>query len=142
MGESPQAVRAWVREKLIREAGENGPPATMAAAAEHILRPLSAHLARLVGDAGFEALLARAVALARREVPALCADPGGGQEGLVQCLREMEGEHVCGSATAVVTALVDLLASFVGVDLATSLLREAWPDLPEMGDGAERAGDT
>jgi hypothetical protein len=110
-------------------------PVGLVVAAEHVCQKLSPGVSRLVSPAGFQAILSRALHIARAEFPLL----KGVRAGIAPatCLEGM-GEHVhnidMGEAVkellAVLGTLLDLLVRFIGEDLTLRLVREVWPELP------------
>lgn len=99
------------------------------AVAERILSRLDRQLGKLVGSVGFDVLLNRSLALARRARPALAgvtAGPDGKLEGLARLARE--GTEPDDEALAVVSHLIELLVTMIGEDLAMRLLLDVWPN--------------
>jgi hypothetical protein len=96
--------------------------------AVRVLEKLRSSLSRIAGPDGFTALLRRALALARADVPALRAvqvGADGGLEGLEGLFADNAGAD---AATAITTHLLGLLVTFVGNPLTLRLVSEAWPD--------------
>jgi hypothetical protein len=91
---------------------------------EKLRRPLIT----LTGTAGFSSLLQRALALAKREAPALdnvTVEADGSLKGL-------EGDAT--QATHVLVAyLLGLLITFIGQTLTMRLLHDVWPNLSSTG---------
>ena len=121
------------RRMLARDAGVGASAPAIAAAA----RRLSEHFARLltplIGDAGVAAILARALHLAQRHVPGLAQvrSPQPSDAPFTpeqQFLEQLEPAEALEAAVALLTAISELLVSFIGEGLTTRLLREAWPD--------------
>lgn len=130
------AVEQLARQVLRHEAGGRREPATLAEAAEVACARLRGRLAGLIGPAGFDALLARALRLAQAERPTLRAvafDPQtpSGLRGVRELAAVYSGDAdtVAADLIAIVAHLLGLLATFIGEDLALRLAREAWPDL-------------
>jgi hypothetical protein len=133
-------------ERELDGAGERAAgagPAALAAAAERALQKLGRPLGRLVGAEGYLALVRRALHLARSGHPLLRdvrlrdapdgAHPAGTLMGLPAAVRDA-GPALAGDALAAVLAhVIGLLVTFIGSDLTTRTLREAWPDLPDGG---------
>jgi hypothetical protein len=92
------------------------------------LRP---HLAPLMGITGFNALLARALALARAKVDwlnavALTED----SMGVSEKVGEKVGPDVMAEGSlALLAELLALLAAFIGERLTLQMVREVWPNL-------------
>lgn len=93
---------------------------TAALVSERLRRVLST----LLGAVGFKALLARAVTLAKAEVPALSAlqvQADSSLSGLSEADDFPEGEVV------LVAHILGLLVTFVGEALMLRLVNDAWP---------------
>lgn len=112
---------AWVS----RFSGNRLPPAF------RVCEKLRAPLATLLGNAGFHALLARALALASQEVPWLRSvhvQGDGTLDGLDESpahMRELTADGI-----VLVAQLLGLLVAFIGEKLTLQLVRETWPKLP------------
>jgi len=93
------------------------------------LRP---HLATLMGNAGFRALLSRALALASAEVPSLRAvhvKSDGSLEGLDQLGPKVDPEENMLARVVLLAQLIGLLTAFIGENLTGRLVCEVWPEL-------------
>jgi hypothetical protein len=97
-----------------------------------LIERLHQALGKLIGSAGFDVLLARALVLARRTHPELAgitARPGGALEGLDDAHGGVALEE---GALAIVAHFVELLVVLIGDDLAMRLLRDVWPATAEV----------
>ena len=97
------------------------------------LRP---HLATLMGNGGYRALLMRALALASVEVAWLrtvrvAAD--GTLEGLDEPVPPAGPEEILEGRVVLMAQVLGLLVAFIGESLMLRLVREIWPRLP-LGD--------
>jgi hypothetical protein len=118
-----------------------GSAALRAAAAARVHGRLAEHLEPLIGVAGFRALFARSLKLARTELPCLGAvvvagdppltDAPSPAEQLEACLRDLEPAAAAEAAAALFGTLVGLLTSFIGERLVLQVLRSAFPGLDE-----------
>ena len=122
-------MRDLARQLLALEAAS--PSATDAHAHEavRVCEKVRISLTRFAGADGFTALLRRALALARADVPSLqtvkvTAD--GRLEGLEEFAADV-GDAATEAATAITAHLLGLLATFIGEPLMLRLVREAWP---------------
>jgi hypothetical protein len=91
------------------------------------LRP---HLATLMGNVGFRALLSRALALANAEVPWLRAvhvKADGSFEGLDELGAQVDPDEIFEGCVVLLAQLLGLLVAFIGEDLTLRLGREVWP---------------
>jgi hypothetical protein len=111
-------------------AGERSPAVT-----QRLLSRLREHLGKLIGPAGFDTLLARALVLAGRSHPTLTGITSGpGVKLEVSSGLDLEGTDFDEDALAIVAHLIELLVSLVGEDVAVRMLRDLWPVAP--GDEA------
>jgi hypothetical protein len=127
------------RRLLVREAGTGANAPAIAAAARRLCEHLGEQLSPLIGDAGVAAICARSLHLTERNVrgpaPLRAAGQGESPFALLQLsLEQQEPAAATEVAVGVLATTTELLASFIGEHLTTSLLREAWPD--------DFAGDT
>jgi hypothetical protein len=96
--------------------------------AQRILMRLREQLAKLIGPAGFDALLERSLVLARRTRPALTRGisvADSNPEGLEPSARETSDFD--DGSLAIVAHFVELLVALIGEDLALGMLRDLWP---------------
>ena len=127
------------RRLLVREAGTGANAPAIAAAARRLCERFAEQLSPLIGDAGVAAICARSLHLTGLNVrglaPLRAAGQGESPFALLQLsLEQQEPAAATEVAVAVLATTTELLASFIGAHLTTSLLREAWPD--------DFAGDT
>ena len=93
------------------------------------LRP---HLAALLGNVGFRALLSRALALANTDIPWLRVvhvKADGSFEGLDELEAQVDPEEIFEGCVVLLAQLLGLLAAFIGENLTLHLVREVWPKL-------------
>ena len=130
-----QELAGWLLE---REIGDRDGLDAEVEAAELVCCKLSRRLAKLVTPAGAQAVLARALYLARAEFPFLeGVQVGSSPEVCLEGLRESaEGvepvQARAGLALALASA-VGLVATFIGDELTLRLVRDVWPDA-RLGD--------
>jgi hypothetical protein len=90
-------------------------------------------LTKLVGTAGFSALVARSQALATREVPSLKRPRASGALGKSrqdQIQRKVgAGEAGEDGGEIQLAVMLGLLVTFIGESITMILVREAWPDV-------------
>jgi hypothetical protein len=98
--------------------------------ADRVCEKLRVSITRFAGADGFTALLRRALALARAEVPALhgvTEKADGSLEGLEAL--EADARNVgSDAAVAIIANLLGLLITFIGAPLTVRLVGEGWPD--------------
>lgn len=100
--------------------------------AQRIMTRLHHQLKKVLGPAGLDVLLARALLLARRAHPLLAgitAGPGGTLAGLDDAARDAVALQE--SAITIVAHFIELMVVLVGEDLAIRLLNDVWPALEE-----------
>jgi len=145
MARHTPALRGLATSVLANAAAHRGDSARPADALEAVVDVLRADLVNLVGTAGVEGLLARAIDLARREVPGLQLDLGhaASQGGDVRlALQRVPPDRAGAFASAVLANLLELLVGFLGTDLGLSSARNAWPELvPERLDLLDPEGN-
>lgn len=129
------------RRILAREAGTGADVPAIAAAARRACERFADHLAPLIGDAGMAAICARSLQLTERNFPGVapaCASAQGNSRFalLQQFLEQQDPAAATEAAVAVLATSGELLASFLGDSLTTSLLREMWPE-DFAGDATE-----
>ncbi len=90
-----------------------------------------------MGRAGYQALVLRALVLAREEAPWLCAieiNADGSLENFAQLNDKHESAEVTHGSEVLLAHLISLLVAFIGEVLTLRLLCELWPDLPNNID--------
>jgi len=134
------------RRLLTHEVGEGQDPEDLAKAAESACQKLYRQLAKLIGSAGFQALLLRAVSLAKAEflfLKRVESEPEAGTclKGLLESVQGRDPGVVKDSLIAMFANFISLLVTFIGEDLALRLVRKTWPEVPfdDMGSGSEEA---
>ena len=106
----------------------------LAAAALRTYDELVRVAAPLIGQGGVEALMSRAVHLARRQYPWLGSERDWPEQEedtfaqVVQCLEQAEAGTAANAAGAVFGLSAGLLATLIGDGLTASLLYKAWSD--------------
>ena len=121
-----QLARWLVRRE--REVGARKNPDAEIDLAELVVGKLAPQVTVLVTEAGYRALLSRALRLAQADFPLL----DGVQVGTVGAY--IDGSRVVGagvseeSVVAFIGTLIGLLATFIGADLTDNLIRDAWPE--------------
>jgi hypothetical protein len=131
-------------ERLIAfETRDNKSFETKTPAACLVGEKLRPHLATLMGNVGFRALLSRALALANAEVPWLRAvhvKADGSFEGLDELGAQVDPDEIFEGCVVLLAQLLGLLVAFIGEDLTLRLGREVWPKV-SLDDLAFGKGD-
>lgn len=132
MSRSTPSMRALAGRLIAVDAGGAKSSRNQRATAFPVAEKLRPHLATLMGNDGYRALLMRARALASEEVAWLRSmrvaadgslerlDPAGALVGAAEML---EGRVV------LVAQLLGLLVDFIGESLTLRLVREVWPKI-------------
>jgi hypothetical protein len=131
------ALRELARRLLEDEASGHDEPGV---AAEEVIRKLRERLVDLIGARGFEALLRRALRLAKTEAPELDpveVTPGGGLAGLPRVTAGRTGDEAIDAPVSLLAQLLELLAAFIGVDLTSRLALKSERDDSQPGRGSE-----
>ncbi|MGD9892654.1 MAG: hypothetical protein AB7R89_13470 [Dehalococcoidia bacterium] len=130
------AQRNLARWLLAQELG-TVPEVALPDAAERACQKLGRRLTRLVTEVGYQALLARALHLARGEFPVLDEVRAGRLADV--CLDGLPARAAVEPATlrealtAVLAAIIGLLVTFIGGDLTLRVVHDVWPEAPFGG---------
>jgi hypothetical protein len=132
-----------IAQLLIKyEIAAKDSPETKGAATIRATERLRPHLATLMGNGGFRALLARALALAGAEVAWLRAvhvKADGTLEGLEALHAQLKPADFLEGRVVLLAQLLGLLVAFIGPRLTSRLMGEVWPQLSaenvDFGDG-------
>lgn len=129
MDKSSASIRAWTERLLAAEAADPFASDAQVPEAMRVSEKLRISLTRFVGADGFTALLRRALALARAEVPSL-QNVKVTAEGRLEGINTLasEGGTEVEAAAAITEHLLALLVNFIGEPLTFRLIRSAWPD--------------
>jgi hypothetical protein len=103
---------------------------------------MSPGVTALVTTAGYRALLARALHLARTQFPSLEGVQVSDGDAFLEAPPAVIAAAIDEAFVALVGTVIALLVTFVGDDLTSNLIRAAWPDAPllqpESGPGGKR----
>lgn len=137
-------MRDFAERLIAHEAKGRKPSNPKKAAGFHVCETLRPHLSMMMGNAGFRALLVRALTLATVQVPWLSAiqvKTNGALEGLEPLQVQLAPEEIHEGRVALLAQLLGLLVAFIGESLTVRLLREVWPQMP-LHDSESGKGDT
>jgi hypothetical protein len=142
MRQAAPAIRHLARHLLASENDESEQTEIETSAALSALAKLRSHLTKLVGVAGFETLLARALALARAEVTWLGpvrVQAGATLTGFREAAQQQTADTVAEGCVTVVVQLLGLLVTFIGEALTLRLVQDIWPEarIDDIDSGAE-----
>jgi hypothetical protein len=124
-------MRDLAHRLLDYEAGAHKASEPMEPLTLRVYEKLRQSLNELVGVAGFQSLVSRALTLARAEAPSLSAArvaADGSLQGLGEIETQFDLDNQAGDGGIILIArLLGLLRIFLGEALTLSLLRNAWP---------------
>jgi hypothetical protein len=132
MESSSVAIRAWAKRLLALEAAKKSESDLEACEAVRVSEKLRVSLTRFVGPDGFTALMRRALALARADVPSLQSakiTAEGRLEGIEE--QPVDAQNNVEAGIAITAHLLVLLVAFIGEPLTLRLMRDVWPDAPD-----------
>jgi hypothetical protein len=126
--ETSRLLRHQIIENLILQPTDN-----VADAAIHRWGLIAAQIISVVGEGGFNALYTRSAFLAHSTFPWIPANPLSTQTDahFADLKKSMEGQTPAQASAAnslLLITLTDILASLIGEDLTTRILRSAWGD--------------
>ena len=125
-------VRGRARRLLVGDRGGDVSPESVSRAAERACERLALHFARLVGDTGVRAILARSLTTTRAAYPWLAtarATTNPPWTILHDAMSRRPADESIAAFAVLFSTFAGLLGRFIGDDLTTRLLREAWPDV-------------
>ena len=124
-------LRTAVANVITRRAGSGADASAVAAATRRTCDDLAVVLVPLISRTGVDALIDRALHLAKREYP---SDPAGDDEAAEPFdqvrlwLERQDPARAVGAAAMMLATFAALLATLIGEPLTTRYLRKAWPD--------------
>jgi hypothetical protein len=127
--------RPLARELLTREMQDH----RLVPAAEAVFSRLHESLSRSIGQAGYGALLTRAMSQARERHPGLDlvafgSAPGPWLPGLDKSVKDFGDAAASEAVVDLLVELIELLSRFVGRTLAERLIQRAWPEHVQEGN--------
>jgi hypothetical protein len=128
---TPQ-MRRFAKQLMVHEALRNKSSDAKLPATFPVTDKLRPHLATLMGNGGFRALLSRALVLAGAEVPWLRAvhvQADGALEGLQAPHRQLDPAEFLEGKVVLLAQLLGLLVAFIGTSLTLRLVGEIWPQI-------------
>lgn len=130
MNRASQTTTELAERLIAFEAGQKESSETIAPAAFPVAEKLRPHLTTFMGNAGFRALLMRALALAGAEMPWLreVQVSSTGSLTLTEELAEKgAGTTLLEGRVMLVAQLLGLMVAFIGEKLTLQLLLDVWP---------------
>jgi hypothetical protein len=123
-------MRNFAKRIVADEARGNNPSAPKPPADFNTSEKLRPNLTTLMGNAGFHALLSRALTLAKAEVPWLRAvqvKADGTLEKVEELHAQLDPADLFEGRVVMLAQLLGLLVAFIGENLTVRLVREVWP---------------
>ena len=131
MNQAAPAIQDLARLLLALEANRSEPAQEDMHVALSVFEKLRLSLSKLVGVAGYQALLVRAVALAKIETGWLESVRVSGDarlEGFQEIIRQLPAEVVMEGSKTLLAQLLALLILFIGEALTLRLVGDVWPE--------------
>lgn len=130
MKQASSEIRDLALLVLAQEADQRAHADGKVDAALSAFGKIRTYLAKLVGIAGFQALLARALALATVEVrwlEAVRVQADANLDGFREAAQSQAAQAVAAGSTALLGQLLGLLVTFIGEALTLRLVQDIWP---------------
>ena len=124
-------MRSFAGRLLAGETKGNKSSDPTHSATIRVIEKLRPHFTTLMGNAGFRALLSRALALAGAEVRWLRAvqvQVDGSLAGMDE-LAHVDPKEIAEGGIVLVAQLLGLLVAFIGEKLTLQIMRDVWPKL-------------
>ena len=125
-------MRSLAKQLIGSETRKNKSSKAKKSTAFYVSEKLRRHLATLVGNEGFRALLSRALALAKAEVAWLRAvhvRADGTLEGVEAIPAQLDATEFLEGRIVFLAQLLGLLVAFIGPSLTSRLMGEIWPQV-------------
>jgi hypothetical protein len=135
MNSTTPKLKEFARQLLDHDAALGKPAHAKDSQAFRVCEKLRQPLSRLTGVGGYRSLLSRALALAGAKVPwlrALHIKADGSLEGLEKLEMELDAREAAEGEVTLVSALLELLVTFIGSALTLQLLHEIWPKMNDL----------
>ncbi len=121
-------MRDFAQQLLAYEDAKQYPSASNIPAVFRVFEGLRRPLSTLCGASGFRALLARALTLAKAQVPSLGAVQIKPDGSLAEGLGELSNHEYPEAGIVLIAQLLGLLVAFIGESLVLQILMDVWPD--------------
>jgi hypothetical protein len=132
MSRATPQMREFAERLIAYEMRETNSSATETPVVFRICGAVHPHLSMLMGRTGFHALLSRALALARAEVPRLSAvqvQADGALAGVDEPGTPVRPGELAEGSVVLLAQLLGLLEAFIGERLTLQMLHDVWPNL-------------
>ena len=130
MDQATPALRDLARHLLALEVNQTEHLHQEVQTALRVIEKLRSYLFKMVGSAGFQALLARAVVLATAEVgwlKVVRVQDDTTLQGFQEAAQQQPAKAVTLGSTALLAQLLGLLVTFIGEALTLRLVEDIWP---------------
>jgi len=147
MTDASERERGLAERLLVGEAGTDQSAEELAGAVERCFGRLRQGLIDLIGAAGFDVLVQRALFLAGKTHPFLkgivveVRSDVLRLEGLRAAVAGQDPTIVRDGLVSALASFFSLLVTFIGEDLAFRLIRRAWPTMPPEKTDSVEEGD-
>ena len=125
-------IRTFAARLITHGVCESAFIETIPAKALQVCQKLRPQLITLMGKGGFHALMTRAIALAKPEVPWLSAarvNENGTVEGWNDSDKHVDAENLALGSMIFLAQLLGLIVAFIGPHLTLQIANEVWPDI-------------
>jgi hypothetical protein len=129
-------MRRIAKDLMVYETAQNKSSEANNPAGFHAINKLRPHLATLMGNGGFQALLSRALVLTNGEISWLRdiqVNADGTLEGLEAIHGRLDPAQFLEGRVVLLAHLLGLLVSFIGPDLTARIVGDIWPKTPLNG---------
>jgi len=146
MGQQNLKFRDLAQQLLDHERGQRDTPVELVPAMDGAFQRLHEHMLNLIGQEGFQALLARAAHLTRAEAGwiesiTIQTGPVLTLNGLAERIESEGAAEVIDGLVLLLANLIGLLCTFIGEPLTMLLIRRIWPEVPlEDPDSGSKEG--
>jgi hypothetical protein len=130
MNQATARMRDLAERLIAYETAGNKSSGSTTRVAFPVCEALRPPLATLMGSAGFNALLARALARAMAEVPSLRAvqvNADGCLDVVEKPVLQADAQALSRDSVVLVAQLLGLLVDFIGENLTLRIVRDVWP---------------
>jgi hypothetical protein len=133
MSKVTPSLRHFARRLIRHETGGGESSRTQPQALFQVTEKLRLQLTTIMGAAGYQSLISRALALAITEAPWLREvqiQSDGSLEGLEQLQARLGRDTFLAGGVPLLAQLLGLLVAFIGSSLTARVLHEIWPKIP------------
>ena len=142
MNRANPRIRNFATRLIGHETSGDKSPDLTTPAAFRICEKLRPHLATLMGNGGFRALVTRALALAKAEVPELRTVRVNADGTLEESSEPgVHPDNLAEGRAILLAQLLGLLTAFIGAHLTLGLVRSVWPELRLSGTEFDSGDD-